>query len=130
MFSGSGFYLRSTKYIHINVAINFNFSWSIKCERRQSKSKVYVNVRMYVRGYIFSIRGMNYTWLGITDAEKEGQWKDVGSVTTPQYFNWWSCEPDDGTSNNCAWMDYGNGKWYDYSCGRSGPYIVRTYVKR
>ena len=65
------------------------------------------------------------SWLGLTDDEKEGEWKWITGEEL-QYTSWIPGQPDNGYGcQNHAWIGWsGNGDWDDGLEGYTLPFIV------
>ena len=70
-------------------------------------------------------------WLGMTDVVN-GDWRWIYDQATPNYKLWYPGMPHSAShanskDRNCALMlSHHNGKWYDYPCGRTLPYICES----
>ncbi|CAL1580349.1 unnamed protein product [Knipowitschia caucasica] len=77
-----------------------------------------------------SITGKTYFWLGLTDIEKENEWKWVDG-TVPEFTNWKPGQPDNWThghekGEDCAGLIH-QAKWNDFYCtDRIGFICERT----
>ena len=59
-------------------------------------------------------------WLGVTDAETEGEWRLASNGLVPQYLNFAPGEPNDSEGNeDCAICADGTG-WNDVGCHVTG----------
>ncbi|KAL7841310.1 hypothetical protein SRHO_G00250010 [Serrasalmus rhombeus] len=74
--------------------------------------------------FITKAFGSSEAWIGLTDMEKEGDWKWVDNSRLTTEF-WWTGEPNDfGGNEDCAITGYrGAGSerlstWADYRCDR------------
>jgi len=61
-------------------------------------------------------------WIGISDKQTEGTWRDVDGNVVP-YSNWASGQPNGGSSDNCVIMK-GDGLWDDVACVESHPFLL------
>ena len=70
-------------------------------------------------------------WLGITDVVN-GDWRWIYDQTTPNYKFWYpgypySASRTDSKNHNCGVMLYHKGgKWHDYRCNTTLPYICES----
>ncbi|KAG2458220.1 COL12 protein, partial [Polypterus senegalus] len=65
------------------------------------------------------VSGKGYFWIGLTDQEKENEWKWIDG-TTPTYVNWKEGQPDNWShghehGEDCAGLIHG-GLWNDFFC--------------
>ena len=73
----------------------------------------------------------NHFWLGMTDVVN-GDWRWIYDQTTPNYKFWYPGHPyaASGSSSktyNCVFMaNHHGGKWYDYPCSYTTPYICES----
>ena len=64
-------------------------------------------------------------WIGITDAENEGQWI-MADGSLPGYDGWDSDQPNGGPDQNCGVIAHNiGGEWNDKSCHEMYPSICR-----
>ena len=74
----------------------------------------------------------NYFWLGMTDVVN-GDWRWIYDQTTPNYKFWHSGHPYSASQSasknyNCGLMDYvKGGKWFNYPCSYTMPYICESF---
>ena len=72
----------------------------------------------------------SYFWVGMSDQETEGQWKDMttGQVATllPQW--WWNSAADTSTSNNCMTL-YSGGFWAVPCSGTQDGHICQYNIQ-
>ena len=61
-------------------------------------------------------------WIGISDKQTEGTWRDVDGNVVP-YSNWASGQPNGGSSDNCVIMKV-DGLWDDVACVESHPFLL------
>ena len=62
--------------------------------------------------WLYATYGSQGFWIGINDAEVEGTW--VWSSGAPvDYTNWYGSEPNSGSDYDYAYLNDGNGQWYD-----------------
>ena len=72
-----------------------------------------------------------FYWLGITDVVN-GDWRWIYDQTRPNYKFWASNYPypashANSKNSNCAIMACNNsGKWFDYPCSNTFPYICES----
>ena len=67
-------------------------------------------------------KGLVYVWIGISDTETEGLWRDVrGNVIS--YTNWKTGEPNGGTDANCG-ITANNFKWNDGDCQAKKQFVT------
>ena len=60
-------------------------------------------------------------WIGLTDLEKEGDWRLASNGLKPSYLNWHEGEPEEGGNEHCARLRIGNTSswkdmWSDVDC--------------
>ncbi len=65
-------------------------------------------------------------WIGLNDQSSEGEWIWAADQSQPQYTNWFKGQPSGGTKENCAFIDGGDGKWYDFFCNDQWPFWCET----
>ncbi|XP_065187878.1 very low-density lipoprotein receptor-like [Sycon ciliatum] len=66
-------------------------------------------------------------WIGVTDVETEGRWKDVEGRAI-RYTRWYPGEPrNDSGAEDCVTIINANGQWDDIPCTRSnsGGFLCR-----
>ena len=69
--------------------------------------------------------------MGITDVVN-GDWRWIYDQTTPNYKFWYPGQPHPASNanskdRNCGIMLNGyNGRWHDYACGNTIPYICES----
>ena len=68
-------------------------------------------------------------WLPIDDRAKEGEWRDYYTHQLLNFsFPWFKSEPNGGTSENCAFMDFSHSlQWTDVSCWGSYACVCEKY---
>ncbi|XP_068520568.1 macrophage mannose receptor 1-like isoform X2 [Anas acuta] len=63
------------------------------------------------------------SWLGITDKEVEGTWKQADGTVLPKgHSSWHRDEPNGGQQENCAVVRV-DGTWFDYPCTSQLPWV-------
>ena len=78
-------------------------------------------------------------WLGATDLEVEGEWRwtngdlfwlgdDGGSAQNGLFSGWYSREPNNASTENCAVLDTkaAGAEWYDFDCEASKAYVCES----
>ena len=74
----------------------------------------------FVRQFANDNQGSYHPIIGLKKDGIDGQWAWRDS-SLAAYTNWGYNEPDgDG---DCAFMWFENGKWHDFSCTGTGPFI-------
>ena len=69
----------------------------------------------------------NYDWIHIriSDAEKEGTWKDPDNKEVLTFTNWHSDQPNNlHGDQHWGFMYSYDGTWYDYDASDTCPYIL------
>ena len=71
-------------------------------------------------------------WIGLTDAETEGDWKWIDGSKLTGYTNWMTGQPNNYNNQNCAIIKKGyssgtnkyfDGEWHDDRCSFTLSYI-------
>ena len=63
-------------------------------------------------------------WLGLTDADNEGDWRWSEGAPISNYVNWASGQPDSGTGDeDCGAASASEQGWHDLPCSTKLPYI-------
>ena len=71
------------------------------------------------RGYRNTNRRMNF-WMGLTDAESEGNWRLASNGLKPTFLSWHHSEPNDSEEGeDCASWSGGLKSWYDIDCTKT-----------
>ncbi|XP_066265875.1 C-type lectin lectoxin-Lio3-like [Branchiostoma lanceolatum] len=68
--------------------------------------------------------GVNF-WIGLTDAQTEGQWRYVDGSGITSFNKWNPGEPNNLSTENCAHY-YPQNTWNDLSCGTRMRFICQT----
>ena len=82
------------------------------------------------QGWLVKIFGTEPVWIGLTDVEKEGEWKWMNGEPTT-YTNWAPDEPTDADQGKENYVFMGltpDGKWYDVGPGNPRWRITRTAI--
>ena len=82
------------------------------------EEQVALNQEIKKRGYRNSSRRMNF-WMGLTDAETEGDWRLASNGLKPTFLSWHNSEPNDDEGEDCAWFKGGLKSWYDIECTKT-----------
>ncbi|KAG7313948.1 hypothetical protein KOW79_022444 [Hemibagrus wyckioides] len=62
------------------------------------------------------------TWIGLSDREKEGDWKWVdGTPLTTKFWNQW--EPNNAGDEDCVTVHASSSTWNDSQCSKKFPWI-------
>ena len=72
-------------------------------------------------------RGWYYAWIGLNDRAAEGKFV-WASGQENSYTNWLGGQPDGGRSENCVYMWYDGGVWFDYECNDRNPFICERWT--
>ena len=73
----------------------------------------------------------SHYWLGMTDVVN-GDWRWIYDQTAPNFKFWYPGYPRSASTStsktyNCVYMAYHlGGKWTDYTCNYSSPYICES----
>ncbi len=80
--------------------------------------------------FIKSLVGEVDYWIGLTDAETEGDWKWSDGSNFTGYTNWMSGDPNNYNNQDCVAIVKGNfyggvrdGEWHDDKCSNLKGYI-------
>ena len=72
---------------------------------------------------VMNNKGVGSAWMGVSDREKDGTWKDVhGDVVS--YTKWNAGEPNGGSNENCVEASGATGNWNDITCSANRAYIL------
>ncbi|XP_078667263.1 uncharacterized protein LOC144909086 [Branchiostoma floridae x Branchiostoma belcheri] len=77
--------------------------------------------------FIHNLGGGGNRWIGLTDAESEGQWvfADGQTLASSGYANWNAGEPNDYKGEDCALLLTSEHVWNDATCAATLPFICQ-----
>ncbi|XP_066270066.1 macrophage mannose receptor 1-like [Branchiostoma lanceolatum] len=81
--------------------------------------------------FIHDLGGATPRWIGLTDADNEGQWvfEDGETLAATGYNNWYPTEPNDiGASEDCAVVLSSGHLWHDISCTKTRGFICQLAI--
>ena len=107
----------SSQYLFVSTAKNW-IDAKTHCESIGRKLAVARNAEE--AAIISHLGGSSGAWIGLTDQNSEGSWKDsIGGDQT--YFAWKSAEPSGGITENC--VDLQIDGWSDKQCSLEKPFV-------
>ena len=78
-------------------------------------------------------RSINF-WMGLRDAQREGDWRLASNGLEPSFLNWHPGQPDNYENEDCAWFRTGSNvsnvwekQWFDIKCNANanfGPFPI------
>ena len=81
----------------------------------------------------FPDRSINF-WMGLRDAQREGDWRLASNGLEPSFLNWHPGQPDNYENEDCAWFRTGSNvsnvwekQWFDIKCNANanfGPFPI------
>ena len=98
-----------------------------RCQELSSNARLFQPQNLWMNSLVYQwtkqISEDYYYWIGINDSNEEGKWVFDQSGEEVTYTNWYSDQPNGGTSENCASVESFSGLWFDVSCNGEDNYI-------